>query len=362
MDTARMKHLLVKGAFWAGWIFLLWLAGRYLIGWLLPFLLGFLIAYMLRPAARFIKRHSGMNDKWASIVSAIVFYLILGTLTWSSGAYLFGRVQQLSERLPELYEAGVAPMLQSMSARIEEITAGRTTAGRFGAGAAGALGIVNDALSGMASSVSQWGVELLGRFVSGVPMAAIGIIFTIVSSMLICADYDRICKSITGLIPPHRRELVLQARDQLIRSLGKALKAYLILMGITFAVLALGLWLLRVRMFWVAAGLIALLDFLPVIGIGVVLLPWAGYLILTGQSGTGLGMIALWVAASILREVLEPRILGGQIGLHPLAAITAMYAGLKIAGVWGLILAPIACLMLRFLHKRGLFAGGQATA
>jgi len=65
-------------------------------------------------------------------------------------------------------------------------------------------------------------------------------------------------------------------------------------------------------------------------------------------------MIALWVGISILREVLEPRILGGQIGLHPLATVTAMYAGLRIAGVGGLIAAPIICLLVRYLYQQGM--------
>ena len=361
MNVQRMKLLLVKGAFWAGCALLLWAFGRYLIGWFLPFLAGFLIAYLLRPPARFIAKHSRMSARGASIVSAVLFYAVLGGLLWMLGAYLLGRVQQLGERLPELYETGISPILQTINKRIGEITGQSRIAGPIGAGATGALDIVNDALSGAASSASQWGVELVGKIASRIPMAAIGAIFTIVSSVLICADYEKVCTAITGLIPPHRRALVLEARDHLLRALGKTAKAYLILMIITFAGLTLGLWLLRIRLFWVASGFIALLDFLPVIGSGAVLLPWAGYFFLTGQTRTGFGMVALWVAVSILREVLEPKIVGGQIGLHPLAVITAMYAGLKIAGVWGLILAPIACLLLRYLYERGLLPiGGSA--
>ena len=361
MTAERMKLLLVKGTFLAGCALLLWFAGRYVIGWFLPFLVGFLIAYILRPPSRFIAKHSGMSARASSILSAALFYAVLGALLWMLGAYLLGRAQELGERLPELYETGISPMLQTINERIGEITGQSRIAGPIGAGATGALDIVGNALSGAASSASQWGVELLGKVASGAPLAAIGAVFTIVSSVLICADYEKVCKGLTGLIPPQRRELVLEARNHLLRAIGKTSKAYLILMLITFAGLTLGLWLLRIRAFWAVAGFIALLDFLPIIGSGAVLLPWSVYFFLTGQTGTGFGMIALWVAVSILREVLEPKIVGGQIGLHPLAVITAMYAGLKIAGVWGLIFAPIACLLLRYLHERGLIPiGGRA--
>jgi len=359
MKAERMKQFLLKAAFGAVCALLLWILGRYLIGWFLPFLLGFLIAYILRPMAKFITKHSGMRARSASIVSAVVFYAILGTLLWVLGAYLFGRVQQLGQRLPELYETGIQPMLQNMRSRIGEITGDRRIGGLIGAGATGALDIVNDALGGMAASASKWGMELLGKLAAVIPMLAIGVIFTVASSVLICADYEKVCRKIIGLIPQNQRGLVLQVRDYLLEALGKTFKAYLILMTITFAGLALGLGLLRVRGFLIAAGLIALLDFLPIIGSGVVLLPWAAYFFLTGQTGTGLGMIALWVAVSVLREVLEPRVVGRQIGLHPLATITAMYAGLKIAGVWGLIAAPVICLLLRYLYDRGLLPIGE---
>jgi len=349
-----MREWLIKGAFFGGCVFLLWVVGRYLFAWFLPFLLGSLIAYILRPLAGLIKRHSRMGMRRASIVSAVLFYLVLGGGFWLLGAYLFGRAQQFGERLPELYETGVQPMLQTISQRIEEVAGGRAFAGTVGAGASSALDIVNNALGGAATTASQRGLELLGNFAGKLPIAAIAVIFTILSSVLILADYPKIREGAIGFIPEQHRETVLGLRDYLFTTIGRALRAYAIIMGGTFVILATGLWALGRSSFFAAAAFIALLDFLPIIGSGMVLLPWGIYLLLTGSTGTGVGMIALWVGISILREVLEPRILGGQIGLHPLAAVTAMYAGLRIAGVWGLIFAPILCLMVRHLYRKGV--------
>ena len=355
MKSEQMRDWLLRGAFFGGCALLLWVLGRYVILWFLPFVLGFLIAYIMRRPAGFIAKHSGMRPRGASIVSGVLFYLVLGLLLWLLGAYLIGRAQELGQRLPELYETGVKQTLQTISERIGEITGERAFAGPIGASAAGTLDIVNQALGGAAASASQWGIEFLGKLAGKIPMLAIAIIFTIVSSVLICADYEKIRAGAIRMIPHKHRDTVLQTRDYLLKAVGGTLKAYLIIMAITFAVLAPSLWLLGVGSFLAMAALIALLDFLPVIGSGVVLLPWAGYFLLTGATGRGLGMLALWVALSILREVIEPRIVGGQIGLHPLATITAMYAGLKIAGVGGLILAPIACLLVRHLYRQGIF-------
>jgi len=355
MGVDQMKQWLIKGAFVLGCAFLLWAAGRYLLGWFSPFLLGYLIAYILRPLAGFIRRHSRMSMRRASIVSAALFYFALGGGFWLLGTYLFGRAQQLGERLPELYATGIQPMFATITQRIEEVAGGRAFAGTVGAGASGALEIVNNALGGAATTASQRGLELLGNLAGKLPIAAIAVIFTILSSVLILADYPKIREGAINLIPQKHRETVLGLRDYMLGTIGKALRAYAIIMGGTFVVLAAGLWLLGRSNFLAVAALIALLDFLPIIGSGLVLLPWGIYLLLTGVTSAGVGIIALWVGISVLREVLEPRILGGQIGLHPLAAVTAMYAGLRIAGVGGLIAAPILCLLVRQLYRQGVF-------
>jgi len=352
MSVEKMKEWLVKGAFFGGCILLLWAVGRYALGWFVPFLLGLLIAYILRPLAGFIVRHSRMSMRRASVVSAVLFYLVLGGCFWLLGAYLVGRAQQLGKRLPELYETGIQPILETFSQRIGEVTGDRVFGGTVGAGASGALQFINDALGGAATTASQWGLELIGNFAGKLPIVAIAIIFTILSSVLILADYPKIREGAVNLIPQRHREIVLGLRDYLFTTIGRALRAYAIVMGGTFVVLAAGLWVLGRSNFLAVAVLIAILDFLPIIGSGMVLLPWGIYLLLIGSTGTGAGMIGLWVGISILRELLEPRILGGQIGLPPLAAVTAMYAGLKIAGVWGLIFAPILCLLAREAYRR----------
>ena len=362
MRREQVKDFLLYGAFWAFCALLLFFVGRYVIGWFLPFILGFLIAYALRPVAGFITKHSRMSRRRAAILSAFFFYLLAGGLFWMLGAYLFGRIQALGERLPELYQTGLKPMLETMSSRIGEITGGRGFVGPIGAGATGVLDIANEALGGATSSASQRGMELLGKVAAGLPIFAIGVIFTILSSVFICAEYERLSKATVELIPEKGRGLVLGTRDYLLNTLGRTFKAYAILGLITFALLALGLWMLGIKGFLVAAAITALLDFLPIIGSGAVLLPWSVYFLLTGKTGAGLGLIALWVIVSALREVLEPRILGRQIGLHPLAAVTAMYAGLKIIGVWGLVLAPIVCLMVRYLYDQGALKIGKTTS
>ena len=182
---------------------------------------------------------------------------------------------------------------------------------------------------------------------------ALTLVFTILASVIICVDYTGVTNFVMRQIPERLHTAVLEVRNFLAGTLLKICKAYLILAGISFAVLVAGLWLLGQQNFVTIAAIIAFLDMLPVLGSGMIMIPWAVFLIATGQQYTGLGILLLWVVVTAVHEFLEPRVLGRQIGLHPLATLSAMYLGLKLAGFGGLLVMPVACLLLQHLHEKG---------
>jgi predicted PurR-regulated permease PerM len=133
------------------------------------------------------------------------------------------------------------------------------------------------------------------------------------------------------------------------------------LMGCTFVVLSLGLMILGVGMPLLVGGGIALIDALPILGTGTVLLPWSLVCFLRGQARRGVGLLLLYAAAALGRTVLEPKLLGKQMGLHPLLTLAAIYVGYRLFGVLGMILLPIAAMVLERLWKQlgGSFHHGQ---
>ena len=124
------------------------------------------------------------------------------------------------------------------------------------------------------------------------------------------------------------------------------LKAYLILLAITFGELLAAFLLLRVRFAITLALLIALLDALPVLGVGTVLIPWGAVELFTGDWKRGAILLVLWLAMTLFRQFIEPRIVGAKLGLHPLAALCAVWVGAKLLGLWGLFLAPVGAILL----------------
>ena len=182
--------------------------------------------------------------------------------------------------------------------------------------------------------------------------------FTVLSTIFFLQDYAGITGFIVRSLPGRWLRPMVESKRYLFGAVQKVLLAYLCIMFITFGEIALGLWLLRVPYFAAIAFAIALLDILPFIGSGLFLIPWGAYhLLISRQTALGAGLLLLYAVVTVVRMWLEPRIVGGRIGLHPLATLTAMYAGLKIFGFWGLLLAPLGTTLLLHLRQGGYLRG-----
>ena len=186
------------------------------------------------------------------------------------------------------------------------------------------------------------------------PGASLFLFTALLAGYFISAGWPDYREWLRGLLPASWREPVGRGWAEVRRTLGGWLRAQGLLMLVTFGELAAGLLLLRVELFLLLAALIALVDALPVFGTGTVLLPWAAAELLAGRLGLALGLAALYGVVSVVRSVLEPKLVGEQTGLPPLGALAAMYAGFQAFGVAGMILAPllasVACQLWRLFR------------
>lgn len=131
------------------------------------------------------------------------------------------------------------------------------------------------------------------------------------------------------------------------------MRAYFLVLCITFFEVSLGLWILGIDYYLLIGLMIALLDILPVLGSGTVLIPWGVYLLLAGRYPLSAGIFLLYAVVTVMRSMIEPRIVGKKLGLHPLATVIAMYLGLKCCGVPGLMFAPFLLTLLVHLKRCG---------
>ena len=147
--------------------------------------------------------------------------------------------------------------------------------------------------------------------------------------------------------------MVQESKDFLVGTVRQVLKAYLLIMAITFGEISLGLWLLRVDYYLIIGLTVAVLDILPVLGSGSILIPWGIWTLLGGNLPLGAGILLLYAVVTGVRTVLEPRLVGRGMGLSPLVTLISMYVGMKLLGVGGLILAPMAVTLVLFLEESG---------
>lgn len=348
-----MRERFVKTVvFWTAVLGVLAVGRWFLLPCLGPFLAGWAAAALLRPAARWLDRHTPLGKKTASVVVLLVFWAGAGVLVWWLGAAAFSQGAALLERLPGWYQQGFLPAAREMGEQAMHIL------GRMGGPEAettlrGMTSGLGPFLQESISTLSTRALAMAGSFAGKLPAVLLACSFTLLSSFFILPDYEEIGAFLLGQLPPRLASPVRDSKDFLVSTVRQVLKAYLLIMAITFGEISLGLWLLRVDYYLIIGLMVAVLDILPVLGSGSILIPWGLWTLLRGNPTLGAGILLLYAVVTGVRTVLEPRIVGRRIGLSPLVTLISMYAGMKLGGFGGLILAPMTVTLLLFLDESG---------
>jgi len=185
--------------------------------------------------------------------------------------------------------------------------------------------------------VTAW----IGTAVTALPRFFISLVIFIISCYYFSCDWDCIRVFWKEKMPADLQAKLSVGKKHFFRSLRQYGKAYLLLFLLNFAILYLGLVLLKNKNALGVSLLIALIDLLPVLGCGAILVPWAIFSFFTGNAGTGIGLTALFVITLFAHQCAEPKIVGSSIGLHPVLSLILVLLGLKLFGVWGMILLPL---------------------
>lgn len=326
-----------RTAFLLGGFLGAWLAVRYLLPIFLPFLCGLLLALAAEPAVRLGEK--ARLPRWAaSGLGVSLTLLLLGTVLWLLGAALVRQVGQLAGRLPDLqYTAESA---------VEQIRTLLTdAAGRMPDGIRPlATRSVERMLTSGSSFVEQATVRLPGAISSvlqKVPDGALGIGTSLLSGFMFSARLSKLRPAIAARLPVSVKTQVLPALQRSKSALLGWLKAQATLAGITCCILAVGFLILRVPYWPVWAVAVALVDAVPLLGTGTVLIPWAVIDLIRGQHFMAIGLLCLYGVSFFTRTILEPRLVGRQLGIDPLVTLVFLYLGYRFWGIWGMLLSPM---------------------
>ncbi len=349
MDIKRKQKFLIEAAYVIVMLALIYVTFKYFIPLIFPFVLGFIIAFAFKPLIRSVTNKLKLPNKLSALVVIGFFYLILLTITIFLGIEVFLYLKDFFLGIPELYNNVLVPWLSNALINLEQI------ASQIDPMLVQQVRIYSqqilESLGNLITSISVGSVGFITGFASKVPMFLVGFLLTVISSFFIAMDYQLIVNFLLDQVSPNKRSLLIEAQLFLVSTLHKYAKSYLMIMSITFVELTIGFSILGIESAIVVAFLIAIFDILPIAGTGGVMIPWMILTFLEGNSSLGLGLLIIYLVVTVIRNIIEPKIIGDQVGLHPLLTLFAMYIGVQLFGVAGLFGFPITLAILNGLHR-----------
>ncbi len=315
-----------------------WFLLRYLLPISLPFLLAVVLALAAEPLVFFFHTRLKLPRTAATGIGVSVTLVILSLLLAVLGALLLRQLQSLSGVLPNLEDAaqnGIAALKDWLLALAQKMPRSmapmvtRSVTGIFEDGSA--------VLEQLLPRLLNLATGLLSR----VPDSALSIGTWLLASFMLSAKLPQIRQWLTSRLPESWKQQYLPMLKGLKKAVFGWLSAQLKLMGVTFGILLAGFWLLRISYAPVWALLIAFMDALPILGAGVALVPWSIVCFLQGNRLQAIGLLGICGTVILIRSILEPKFVGKQLGLDPLLTLFAIYAGYRLWGFVGLILAPL---------------------
>lgn len=351
MNLGEKKKFIINFTYFFIWCAIVYLILKVAAVYLLPFIIGIIIAYAVQKPSELLSKKTNLKkENFAAILSVLVFIsviILIAVLGWflynqfSSFIGLFMvRSASFKNYIEQAYE-----WLQRLFRSID---------GEFD----GTLNkLTNDTVS---SFINKLGVILSNTtttFIKKLPTIIISSVVTVVATCYISKEYGNLIKFIKGFLNDKIIKKIVDIRNIFTECFFKFLVGYFWLFMITCLELSIGFLILKIEHFIVIAFLISLLDLLPIIGTGAVLLPWAAFSFFENDYKLGFGLVILYFIVTVLRNFIEPKIIGHQIGVNPLFTLLFVFLGFRLGGFFGMLILPIAITVLFTYYRRQFLVG-----
>ena len=311
----------------------------------MPFLIAFIISLIIEPLIRFVLKKTHLTRKTSAIVVLVlVFAILIGLLAWgiaSIASEASNLLQGLNGYIEKGYEQ-IQWIIDNMD--FEKIKIPEQV-----------YSIVQNSLGDFFNTISNWLKNILTSLlnvITQLPVIGIYVVVTLLATYFICTDKLYMLDQLEHHFPrTWIKKLRIHLKD-LTSTLGAYLKAEVILVVISFIEVLVGLYIfkfmgLNVQYPLLAALGIGFVDALPILGSGTVMVPWAVISAINGDINLAIGLLILYVIVLVVRQLIEPRIVSKQIGIHPIFTLVAMYTGFKFTGIMGLLIGPIVLIILK---------------
>ena len=339
------KQKFIVDIFFYGLIgLLLWAACRFVLPVLIPFIIAFLIASMIRIPVRKLYGSSELKNKVISIMTCVIFYAIVFFILGYASVNIYNTISDFLVSVPALYQNDIVPALNQVSDVV-----GRAIQSMDAEIAVELDKMFDEFLNNIGEYIKTFSVnaiKAISESLAGIPGFIIKLVITIISTFFCMIDYNKILILFIKLIPKGKEDAIMNIAKYFKSTIFIYLKSYSLLFLLTYVELAIGFMILGIPYAPLIALLVAVFDILPILGVGGILLPWSVILFVMKEIPLGIGMLLLYLVITFIRNTAEPKLVGKQIGLHPLATLIFMYLGLRFLGFLGLFLFPVTLAVL----------------
>lgn len=356
------KSFIINFFYFSIFIGLYYFVVKYAFGYILPFVVAAALAVFLQKPVR--KISSKLHIKTHGAVSTILVLLIVVIIVGAVGLLGWVLVSELKEFFTYLFSR--FDSVNDVIVTVREFVMGIVAKLPRGLGAT-VSNYVSDFFNNLSTESSGIDMEMLSAplsgawsVVKGIPSAFLSVLVTIISCVFMTSEYDLIKNMILDMLSESKGKKLVSSKQTVTRGISKLVKAYATLMLITFSEMFLGLNLMKLIGVYeggyiaIIAFVTCIVDIIPVLGTGTVLIPWAVYNLIMGNVGLGIGLLVLYAVITVLRQILEPKLVANQAGLPAIATIMAMFIGARLFGAFGILLLPLTVIVLKLMYDEGV--------
>lgn len=344
----RRKCFLINCAYFVVIAAIILLVIRYALNALMPFVIAALSAAILRPVMRFLNRKLHFPRRTTGVVLTVLFYLCIAGL----GIIVVDRVLDAGvsflTSLPGLWNDTLMPALMRLGDALTAKLAEMNFEVDFS---------IREMLTSLGSTITSLSSKLVGMAGSvafSLPSLLISVIICIVSTLFMLFDWEKITAFIYLQLSGRNGDLAQKVSRQSGSTIRQFILSYGLILLITFSELSMGFLIIGFKSPFLIAALISIFDILPVVGCGGILIPWMIISFIIGNTGNGVGLALLYIIITVVRNIVEPKIVGKQVGLHPLVTLISMVIGSSLMGAVGLFGLPITLAVINKMNKDGV--------
>lgn len=343
---------------------------KYCLGVLSPFIVAFVLAYALQRPIKWAKKKLRLKSHGiiSFLLVLLVVLIVMGVLTIAV-LVLFNELKDFASYLTTQFSS-----IDELIVTLENYAMGvivrlpegiRETVGNY----------VTDAFDSLGKGQAELDLSMLSAPLSGawsvvksLPSTILSIVVAVVSCFFMASDYEKVKDLFLSFFSESKRKSLVKTKRTAIKAIAKLLKAYITIMAITFAEMFLGLFLLKLIGVYdgsyiaIISFVTCIIDIIPVLGTGTVLIPWAVYNLIFGNFGMGIGLLVIYAAITVIRQIVEPKLVANQAGLPAIVTIMAMFLGVRIFGAFGIILLPFTVIILKLLYDEGVLFSKKSVS